>query len=108
MAILWETVDRLGRPVVLTDEGWQHILAEHEELREHQDAIRQAVALAAEVRRDATYRRRAIHYRPSGRGRLQLRVVVQYRPIEPSGWAGEVITAYLTAREYANEERLWP
>jgi hypothetical protein len=32
VAVIWETVDRLGRPVVLTDEGWAHIVDRHKDL----------------------------------------------------------------------------
>lgn len=37
------TIDRLGRPIVLTEEGWAHILEEHAELAGEIEAIMRAV-----------------------------------------------------------------
>lgn len=103
-----ETTDRLGRIVVLTDESWAHIMAEHRELAGFQQEIRQAIALADEVRLDTMYRHRDIHYRHTGLGTLRFRVVVHYRPTELWGWTGEVITAFLTRRHYQSAVLRWP
>jgi hypothetical protein len=108
VAILWETVDRLGRPVVMTDAAWEHIRAEHQDRLPQLDEIRDAVALADEVRRDRGFGRRAVHYRRVGATRLRLRVIVNYRPAARSGWMGEVVTAFFTERSYPSEVVLWP
>ena len=108
MAVIWETVDRLGRTVVLTDEAWQHILESHGEFAPQPPDVLAGIALADLVRRDRNFVRRAIHYRNTGPGRRRLRVVVNYRPHEILGWSGEVVTAYFTGRRYRNEVQLWP
>lgn len=108
VATIWVTVDRLGRPVTLSDAAWEHIVDGHGELTPQPADIQEAIALADEVRRDRNFVRRAIHYRHTGPGRLRLRVVVNYRPSAPFGWAGEVITAHFTGRQYQNEVPLWP
>jgi hypothetical protein len=107
-SVIWETVDRLGRTVALTDAAWSHIRARHRDLSEAQDEIREAIALADEVFRDRTYRHRDIHYRRYGSGRLWLRVVVNYRPIELHGWTGHIITAHFTGKRSKSEVLLWP
>lgn len=33
------TIDHLGRPIELTEEGWAHIIEEHSELAVHLEAI---------------------------------------------------------------------
>ena len=40
MAVIWETTDRLGRTVALTDEGWAHIIARHGDLTDFQHEIK--------------------------------------------------------------------
>jgi hypothetical protein len=93
----------------LTDEGWAHILNRHADLAEYLYDIREAIELANEVRRDATYDHRDIHYRHRGAGSRSLRVVVQYQPLEPSGWVGHVITAhFLSSQRSRKEALLWP
>lgn len=108
MAILWKTVDRLGRPVVLTDEGWTHILFEHDSMAHRIHEVRDAVAFADEVVHDRTFAHREIHYRERGSGKSWLRVIVHYRPRDPSGWAGEVITAHIINRRSRKESPRWP
>ena len=113
MAVIWETVDRLGRRVTMDDGAWRHILDEHDEFQHGRlmmspDDVRLAVEYADEVRRDRLFTCRAIHYRRTEFGEVRYRVVVNYRPSERSGWIGEVITAFLTARKYQDEVQLWP
>lgn len=113
MAVIWETVDRLGRSVSMSDDAWRHILDGHDEVRQGRlmmvpADVRLAVEHADEIRRDRFFSRRAIHYRRTEFGELRHRVVVNYRPSERSGWVGEVITAFLTARRYQDEVQIWP
>jgi hypothetical protein len=107
VAVTWETVDRLGRQVVLTDDGWKHICERHGDMVEHQWAIREALERADEIARDLTHDHRQVHYRQRSTPPRWFRVVVHYQPIEPSGWAGTVITAHLTNRR-PKEARVWP
>ncbi len=108
MAVLWETVDRLGRTVRMTDSAWEHILHRHQEFHPELSQIEDAIAHADEVRRDRDFVRRAVHYRDIGRGRARLRVVVNYLPDEHLGWIGDIITAYVSDRVYKKEDSLWP
>ena len=108
MGILWETVDRLGRPVVLTDEGWLHVISRHDDLIDGEDDVRQAVASADEVFRDRLYPHRDIHYRSTRSARRWLRVVVHYRPSASHGWTGKVITAHIASHRPRSEVLQWP
>lgn len=108
MAVIWETTDRLGRTVALTDEGWAHIIARHGDLTDFQHEIKESVDFADELVRDATYAHREIHYRRRLFAPQWLRVVVHYHPTEPSGWVGSVVTAHLLNIRPRNEVRLWP
>lgn len=108
MAIIWETIDRLERTVELTEEGWAHILFEHEELANRAEEVQDAVTYADEVVRDKVYTHRDIHYQLRGSGRRWLRVVVHYRPSDPSAWVGEVITAHFISRRDRREVPKWP
>ena len=95
MAILWETVDRLGRTVVLTEVAWAHIVDEHKDMTGRQDDVRRALERASVVR-------------ASEAAALFIRVVVRYRPDEATGWLGEVVTAHLTKRKKKGEQHRWP
>lgn len=108
MAIIWETVDRLGRPVILTEAGWAHILARHDDMVERRLEIRSAIEFADEIRRDARFARHDVHYAQIRTGPLFIRVVVRYRPDASSGLIGEVVTAHLTERKKAGEQVRWP
>lgn len=108
MEIIWETVDRLGRNVVLTTDAWDHIVDEHKDMVEFQDAVRIAVERAEEVRADALRPRRDVHYAESGIGSLLIKVVVRYHPDERAGWLGEVVTAYFTRKMKREERPKWP
>lgn len=111
VAVIWETTDRLGRPVVLTEEGWEHVVAQHQDMMGRQDEIRQAIEFADEVRGDARFPRRDVHYAKSDLGPLSIRVVVRNHPDEPTGWIGEVVTAHLSdssKRGKLGEKPRWP
>lgn len=106
--IIWETTDRLGRQVVLTDQGWEHILFQHENMANLRDRIRDAVAFADEIVRDRDYAHREIHHRKRDSSLSWIRVIVHYRPRESSDWIGEVITAHVTSRRDPREAPQWP
>lgn len=108
MAVIWEAIDRLGRPVVLTEAGWAHILDRHKDMVPHLLSIRDAISHADEVTVDAVYSRRNVHYLRSTPTTIAIRVAVNYKPAEPSGWAGEIITALRSERKKQGERRLWP
>ena len=108
MAVIWETTDRLGRIVRLTDEGWAHVLAGHRDMVPFLAAMRVAVEEADEVFRDGRYPQRDVHYLRSDGQRPSLKVVGKYRPTAPSGWTGEVITAFRSRRKGKGERRIWP
>jgi hypothetical protein len=108
MAVIWETTDRLGRLVVLTDSALEHVLAEHSDFEIEPRDIQDTVTAAEEIVRDRTYRHRQIHYRQYKSGPLSLRVVVQYRPDEVHGWVGSVITAHAIRKRNKREVLLWP
>ena len=108
MAVIWETVDRLGRQVVLTENQWAHVVFEHDYMVHRIHEVQYAVAFADEVARDRSYAHRDIHYWQRGSGALCLRVVVHYRPRDPSGWTGEVRTAHFITRKPRGEALLWP
>lgn len=108
MAIIWETTDRFGRPVALTEKGWEHVLFEHDYMVHRIQEVQDAVTSADEIVRDRKFAHREIHYRAQGSGRRWLRVVIHYRPRNPSGWTGEAITAHLVNRRSHEEAHLWP
>ncbi len=108
MAIIWETTDRRGRSVTLSDEAWAHVVAEHPDMAGRIDEVLYAIAFANEIKRDRQYSRREVHYREYDRDKHWLRVIVNYRPQAPSGWAGEVITAHFISRRIRREALLWP
>lgn len=108
MAIIWETVDRLGRSVALTDAAWVHAVLEHDYMAGRIHEVRDAVTFADEVVHDKSFAHREIHYRDKGSGRRWLRVVVHYRPRDPAGWSGEVVTAHIVSQRSPRELPIWP
>jgi hypothetical protein len=70
--------------------------------------IRDAVTFADEIVQDKDYDHREVHYHRKGSGPLRLKVVIHYRPVSPSGWAGEVVTAHFTSRSHRLEVPIWP
>jgi hypothetical protein len=106
LATLIQWNDFLGRPVELTDEGFEHITSSHPELNAPLGRIQAALTAPDRVTRDAKMRRAECYYRTIG-GRVMIKVVVLFRPT-PDGWAGEVLTALPTERYDRREEQLWP
>ena len=93
----------------MTDAAWEHICTRHRDLKDYMYEIRDAIEFADEVRRDASFEHRDIHYRHRGAGSRSLRVVVHYRPRNPSGWIGSVVTAHFFPPSRARKEaQLWP
>jgi hypothetical protein len=103
----WRTRDRVGRDIVLTLAGLDHILQEHGDIGDRLDAVRKTIEQPDFVTRDVEYRHRENHYRRTPSKQHWINVVVQYRPVPPQGtWAGEVITAYQVKRPNPREEPL--
>ncbi len=108
MTGIWETVDRFGRAVSLSEERWNHIVAARGRQGPSLDAIREAIETAAEITFDADYAHRECFYSNRSLG-ASLKVVVQYRPVPPQGaWAGTVITAHPARAVKRRETRRWP
>lgn len=109
MAAIWRIRDRLGRVVVLTDAGWDHIVAEHGDVAATWAEVRSAVEFPDRVMADARFAHRENHYRQIGPWGLSLKGVIGYRPESPLGtWVGEVVTAFRTRRVKREERQLWP
>ena len=108
MAVIWETVDRLGRLIALDDAAWTHVVLEYEYMANRVQEVRDALTFADEVVHDKTFAHREIHYRDKGSGSRWLRVVVHYRPRNPAGWMGEVVTAHIVSHRSPRELPVWP
>lgn len=107
--MIWQTRERLGREVALTEAGVAHMLVKHPEMLPRLDEIRAAVEDPTFSTRPAGYPHRECLYRNLPATRLRTKVVVNYRPVPPQGtWAGEVITAHRTARVGPEEDQIWP
>jgi len=105
---IWQTVDRDGRTVTLTEADWAHILDEHREMVGRDPDIHRTVERPNFVTRDATHAHGENSYLRVAPGPLYLKVVVRYRPVPPQGtWAGRIITAYPT-KQVKGEQHLWP
>ena len=104
---IWQTSDRSGRTVSLTPAGWTHIVDGHGEMAGREVRVLAAVERPDLVTRDADYPRRECHYRRVS-PRRYLRVVVNYRPVPPDEWAGEVVTAHYRQDVKRGEHPLWP
>lgn len=108
MAAIWETVDRFGRSVSLSESRWDHIVAARSPHLLSPDAIRGIIEFPAEITLDADYAHRECFYSDRTFG-LGLKVVVQFRPVSPQGtWVGAVITAYPSKAIKRTETRRWP
>jgi hypothetical protein len=109
LAEIWWTQDRLGREVVFTLTGRNHILDRHDDMMNLLDEVRPAIEEPDYVTRDAEYPHRENHYRQIPSMRRFIKVVVAYRPEPlPEAWAGEVITAYIVRKLKPKESLLWP
>lgn len=82
MEAIWWTQDRLGREVILTTVGRDHIGDRHRQVADRLDEVRSAVE------------------HPD---------FVTYRPVPPQGtWVGEVVTAYRVEERDEQEAQRWP
>lgn len=109
LPLIWDTTDRFGRRAKLTQEEWTHIVADHTGWTPTAEEVRQAVEKPTCVTFDADIPNRECFYRDIGRERLQLKVVVHYRPVPPQGtWDGTVVTAYFTRKVKPKEVSRWP
>jgi hypothetical protein len=109
LAEIWRTQDRLGREVIFSSEGRDHILERHENMADRLDEVLPTIEQPDYVTQDADYPHRENHYRWTPSGRRFIKVVVEYRPISPQGtWEGEVITAHISRNLKRKEAMLWP
>ena len=91
-----------GVLVRLTDERWQHIVDNHQELRDLRDHVLGVVEQPEKVVAGRAGELLAIQERGPG-----MWLVVVYRELDGDGF---IITAFLTSRAQALEKRqqLWP
>jgi hypothetical protein len=109
MATLWESVDRFGRVVRLTEEGWSHIVTDRKRATPSIGEVRAAVEAPTRVTVDAKFAQRECYYRGQDQSRLFLKVVVHYRPVPPQGtWEGTIITAFFVGSVPRREAHRWP
>lgn len=109
MAEIWRTRDHVGRVVILTQVGLDHIRVRRGEFAIRMGEVRDVVEHHGIVTRDRQHAHRECFYRrePSRSGFIK--VVVHYRPVPPQGtWEGKVITAYHDESPDPKEARLWP
>jgi len=109
LAEIWRTRDHLGRVVILSPAGLDHIRVRHGDLANRMDEIRAVVEHPEFVTRDRQRARRECFYSRELSGPLFIKAVVQYRPVPPQGnWEGEIISAYPVDEPKPEEARLWP
>ncbi len=109
MASIWETRDRFGRIVRLTEEGWDHIVSDRRGATPTPDDVRGAVEAPTRVTADADFAQRECSYQSLGAGRRTLKVVVHFRPVPPQGtWVGVVVTAFYVTSDKRREVQRWP
>lgn len=104
--MLWETIDRSGRPVVLMSAVWDHVLSDHLDMAGLEVVVRSAVEHPDFVNRDGRFVGRECLYRMIDDRKL-LKVVVAYSD-EDGGRRGRVVTAYRTRQVPSKESQLWP
>jgi len=109
--LVWLVRDRWGRDIVLYEDTWHnHILLEHRNLRGHDAAVAKVLSDPYRVMHDAWHETRENYYRPRTHPRypdLFLKVCVEFDPGD-TGWAGVVVTAFLTPNIGAEEVQRWP
>ncbi len=106
---IWSTTDRLGRLVVLSDAGWQHIYRRHGDTVEDPEMVKAVIQGAERIVADAVYPHRSIHVAALGNPSLPMRVVVHYRPEPPDGtWIGDVVTAFRGRPPKDGGRTQWP
>lgn len=107
-APLWVVRDRWGREIRLHEVTWyNHIVPGHRALRDHEAAVAMVLTNSYRVTHDALHDKRECFYRQRTHPRfpeLFLKVCVEFE----SEYAGEVITAFLTAKIHADEVQRWP
>jgi hypothetical protein len=109
LAEIWRTRDHLGRVVILTPAGLDHIRVRHGKFANRMDEVRGVVEHPGFVTRDRHHAHRECFYRRELSGSGFIKVVVHYRPAPPQGtWEGEVITAYHDESPEPKEVALWP
>lgn len=108
MTTIWETTDRFGRRVELTEERWSHIVDQRGGQPPTQDDIRRALEDPIRVTIDATFAHRECFYAECAPSRM-VKVVVHFRPVPPQGtWRGAVVTAYPERKVKPGEVQRWP
>ena len=109
MAEVWRARDHLGRVVILSPTGLDHIQVRHDELSGRMGEIRAAVEHPDFVTRDRQRDHRECFYCRTPSGPEFIEVVIYYRPVPPQGtWEGEIITAYHVDEPEPKEAALWP
>jgi hypothetical protein len=105
---IWIVRDRWNRDIGLFQEAWyNHILAGHRVLREHEVAVARVLTNPYRVTHDAVYEDRECFYRQRTHPRfpdLFLKVCVEFESEE----FGVVITAFLVSRISSDEVQRWP
>ena len=98
--------DLFGRRILLTDEGWNHILERHHYMIDFRDEIGQTLQKAEEIRRSTTApQTTSLYYKwyhETFRGDKWVCVVVKALPDEAF-----VVSAYVTER-IKDGEVIWP
>ena len=106
--VMWVMRDPLGRHIRLYDSDWyNHILAEHRDLRGLEQAVAAVLRTPARIMRDADREHHECLYGPHGRRTAAdryLKVCVAW--VTES--VGEVVTAFLTPRIHREEVQRWP
>ena len=97
MADLLGMTDRWGRAIVVTEDGWSHIHAEHAEMQGQEGAV---------PKRESYHQTGVL---PEPYGRRYLKVCVRFAPPDETGAiVGEVVTAYPTPDLTRGETQRWP
>jgi hypothetical protein len=109
LADIWWTRDHLGRAVVLTPAGRDHIRVRHPDFANRIGEINAVVEHPDFVNRDRIHTHRECFYQREGSNSGYIKTVVHYRPVAPQGtWEGEIITAYHVEEAEVEETKLWP
>ncbi len=94
---------KIGIPIRLTEERWQHIIKGHPELKNYQNEVLKTVAQPDEIYEGAQGELLAVRKITENKF-----LVVVYREINPED--GFIITAFLTSKKKKLERRhkIWP
>ena len=98
-----ESVSRNGIRIRLTDERWQHIIQEHDELADLREEVLEAIHQADQILKGNAGELFAVRMIETAKA-----LVVVYREVDLQD--GFVITAFLTRRlkSLVRREQLWP